>query len=504
MMSFLSKPLRAQGNASRCALLLLAILGTRSILKADSSLSPQSVEPNSPQEMNPGQVEPGLSQRAVPSPAPPPDKPDLDVESFFWLTHPLDNLALMLPKPIPFSPDDPSAFRPSVIYKPPLGLTPKIYRFGLLNFYPWAGIAQSFDSNVQLMPRNQISDFFATPRFGLEMQLGTPDSIYNENYDTLFAAHLSYEGYADLFYEHPDLSAFNQRFDFSSRIGRDRFMLRPFVSFSDITGSNLQLVDLQNRTRRIITAGGVAGEYGFTPVTGWRQSYSAFNFEHDDPTYINYDTWSTRQELTYLLPNDSLKAILWAGAQTTSPSAGSSGNEYLAGAGWQGGFSSRLFSELWIGWGTLQLNGNVPGRDNLSGLRYSGFTAFDYSHRLRITLLYDRAYVFNEQSKNDNYVTTVTQLKTEIFLGNHWFMTPYFGCSLDDFETSRRLDLDLRPEVEFSYVFPKENYQIIDMQGRLVGSRVFVKLGYNYTEPLRGNQLPVQDVRVSMGFNWNF
>ena len=200
MMSILYRPLQAQGNAVCCALLLAAVLGTRSALKAETPPSPRDAEPNSPSEMSPGLVEPGLTSRAVPSPPTAPDSPDLNAVSFYWRVHPFDNLALMLPRPPPFSSDDPSTFRPVVNQTPPLGLNPKIYRAGLLEFYPWAGIAQSFDSNVQLVQHDQISDFFATPRFGLEMQLGTPDSVRNEFYDTILAAHLSYEGYADLFY----------------------------------------------------------------------------------------------------------------------------------------------------------------------------------------------------------------------------------------------------------------------------------------------------------------
>jgi len=523
MMSFLSKLPRTQGSEIRCALMLAAIWETTPVLGADPQSSPQELvwgtapnlrayppssaqdaEPNSPPEMYPGLVESGLSRRAVPISNPPPASPDLNLETFSRQTHPFENSALLIPGLNPFIPDDPANFRPVVRYTPPLGLRPKIYRSGLLEFYPWDGIAQSFDSNVQLTSHGQISDFYATPRFGLETQLGTPDSIYNEGYDTVFAAHLSYEGYADLFYEHPDLSAYNQQLDFSSRIGRDRITLRPYAGFSDITGSNLQLLDLQNRVERIIATGGVIGEYGFTPVTSWRQSYGVFDFEHHDPAYINYNTWSTRQELTWLLPNDIMKAVVWAGAQTTKPDAGSSGNEFLAGLGWQGELNSRLHSELWLGWGTLELDGSVPGREDLSGLRYTGFTVFEYSPRLRFTLKYDRAYVFNERAKNDNYVATLTQLKAEIYLGNHWFVSPYLGCSLRDFETSRRQDLELRPEVEFSYVFAKEDYQIIDARDQSSGSRVYMKFGYDHTETLQGSGEPVDDIRISTGFNWNF
>lgn len=504
MMSFLSKLPPTQGSEIRCALVLAAIWGTTAVLKADPPSSPKDAEPNSPPERYPGLVEPGLSLRAIPIPDAPPADPDLNPESFHWKTHPFENSALLLPIPAPSSSDDPASFRPVVSYAPPLGLRPRIYRYGLLEFYPWGGIAQSFDSNVQLTPKAQISDFYATPRFGLETQLGTPDSVYNERYDTIFAAHLSYNGYGDLFYEHPDLDAYNQQLDFTGRLGRDRFTLRPFASFSDSTGSNLQLLELQNRVERLITTGGVMGDYGFTPVTSWRQTYGVLDFQHQDPAYINYDTWSTRQELTWLLSNDTLKAILWAGVRTTRPDAGSAGDEFLSGLGWQGELNSRLHSELWLGWGTLQTEGSVPGRKDLSGLRYTGYTTFECNPRLRLTLVYDRAYVFNEQVKNDNYVATLTQLKAEIYLGSHWFVIPYLGCSLRDFETSRRQELELRPEIEYAYVFAKEDYQIIDARDRSAGSRVFLKIGYDDTETLRGTGQSVQDLRTSTGLNWNF
>jgi hypothetical protein len=489
-------------------LLLLAALGTglgtASVLKADPwSVSPDA-EPNSPQELNPALAEPGLSSRALPSPETAPASPDLNVQTFNWITHPFDNSSLLLPMPAPFSPEDPSLFRPVVMYTEPLGLRPQIYRSGILEWYPWAGVAQSFESNIQLTPHNQISDFYFTPRFGFELQLGTPDSIYNEGYDTVFAAHLSYEGYADLFYDHPGLNAYNQRVNFSSRIGRDDFIVRPFMSFSDVTGSNLQMIELENRTERLQTTGGVIGEYDMTPVTAWRQTYTAFDFEHHDRTYINYDTWSTRQELTYLLPNDTLRALVWAGAKTTDPSAGNSGNEYLFGAGWQGHITPRLDSEIWLGWGAVEMNGYVPNRENLSGVRFDGHTTFNYSSRLRITLIYNRDYVFNEFTPNDNYVSTLAQLKLEVYLGSHWFLMPYFGCSYDQYETSRTQTLEIRPELELCYVFPKEGFKIISRGDTMAGSRVFLKLGYDYTETLRGSGDPIPDARVSTGVNWNF
>lgn len=492
------------------AVLVSAILATVFVARADLPLPPPpGAEPNSPSEASPGLVEPGLGRRALPGAPPPPDSPELNLESFYWDTHPFENAALMQTSVIP-GPGE--SFRPVTTYAPPLGLRPKVYRQGVLEFYPWAGISQSFDSNVGLTEHHQISDFFATPHFGMELQLGTPDSTYAEGYDTILATHLSYEGYADLFYEHPDLSAYNSLLDFNARIGRDRFILRPFLKFSDTTGNNLELLQLQDRVRRLQTYAGTVGEFALTPITTWRQTYSALDFEHTDQTNINYVTWSTRQELTYLLGNNTARAILWFGAEATAPSKGFSGNEYLSGVGWQGAFGERVYSELHIGWGQLQLNGGVhepvdgkmATRWDMSGLRYGGYTTFDWTERLRFTLVYDRDYIYNENATNDNYVTTMTQLKAEIYMGNHWLLIPYMGTSFDSFQLSHRLELDLRPDVELAYIFGKEAYQIIGLEDRSVASRIFIKLGYDFTDNLRGPPSTVQGVRVSTGFNWNF
>ena len=500
-MSILSRR-RTFGARASWPWLLAGLLGWELTAAADGTV-PAGSEPNSPDEMTPGLMEPGLLQRAVPTPVPPPAPGDLDFLEFHRLQQPLEETWFPNSFPAPYVTPDPSEFRPVVMYAPPLGLQPQMYRHGLLEFYPWAGLAQSFESNVQLTSHHPVSDFFASPRIGLELQLGTPDSVHNEYYDTVLAAHVSYEGYADLFYENSRLDAFNQRLDVSGRIGRDRFKVRPFFTYSDITGSNLQLLELQNRVERLIANGGVAIEADLTPVTGWRQTYTGFNFQHVDPAYINYDSWTTRQELTHLLA-DNVRVLVWAGAQTTSPDKGFGGNEYSGGVGYQGQFSSQWESELWLGWGELDPCGHVPTREDLSGIRYHGHTIFDWTPRVRLTLDYYRTYAYNEQAINNNYVATLTQLRAEFYLAEHWLVTPFIGTSLDEYETSRQLGLEVRPEVELSYIFAREDFKIISIADTVAASRVFLKLGYDHTSYLKGGGDPVDDVRISTGVNWNF
>lgn len=499
----------------RCAALLLAVLGTGLVARAQGLAMPDiwtnDVEPNSPAESSPALSEPGLTMRGLPSPGPAPEPGQYDVESFYWATHPFENEALMHNTQGPGSDE---TFRTVTTYFSPLALRPKVYRKGNVEFYPWAGVSQSFDSNIQLTPDHPISDFYLTPRFGAELQIGTPDSTYSESYDTVTAEHLLYEGYADIFYQHHQFTAYNSQLDFTSRIGRSQLVIRPYLNFSDITGDNLQLLQLQNRAERIVTEGGVTGEYAITPITSVKQVYSALDFEHGDNTNINYMQWSTRQEVSYLLPNNTARALIWAGAETTKPSrpgiegAGNSGNEFSGGVGWEGFFTTRTYSELRIGWGQVNMAGHVPGRWNMSGPRWGGYTTFDWNPRVRLAFIYERQYVYNETAANDNYVVNLTQVKAEFFLGDNWLVIPYIGTGVESFQLTHRTAFELRPELEVAYVFSRETYQIIGNQDKSLASRVFIKLGFDYSTDIKpgtgqsgGN---VKEMRVSTGLNWNF
>ncbi len=453
-----------------------------------------SLEPNSPGELLTGTINPGLTERAVPR-LTPPAQPESGYQPLFRLTNPYYDSLFATPEPGILSAPDPATFRPVIVNQQPTGLRPRVFRAGLLTLYPSFGLAQSYDSNVNLTAQNPIADFFVTPRAGLEFQLGTPDSVSVSSYDTILALHGSYEGYGDIFYEHPELSAYNQRLDLTARIGRSSAIWRPFLSASDITGSNLLLVELTNRTRRIRVIPGIFAEYKLSELTGFRQSVNYFLFDHPDPAYINFNSWSTKQEITYRALN-ATKAILWGQYRYTEPSAGSAGGELTLGPGWQGLPDPRVYTELYLGWGLLDQEGDVPGRRDLSGLRFSGYTTFDFSPRFRPTIKYDREYVFNEVDVNDNYVSTLLQFRNEFFLGGNYYLTPYFGVGFNEFETSRRFMVQYRPEIELSYAFASQELPN--------ESRVFVKVGYQYSSTIQGQGDPITQLRLSVGCNWKF
>ncbi len=448
-------------------------------------------EGNSPSELIPATVEPGLTSRAVPM-----LPPVLPPEPLMPLYR-LQKMQNIQDVPLPGAPvePDPSSFRSVTTYAPPTGLHPRVFRAGPLEFYPWFGIAQSFESNVNLTSSNPVADFYITPRLGVEWQLGTPDSIYNEYYDTILALNGHYEAWADLFYGNPDLSAFNQEVQVAGRVGRSAAIWRPSFSYSDVTGSNLLMAELVNRTQRIRTNGNILGQYQFTSDLGANQTFGFFTLEHPDPGYINYAVGRTQQELTWKVL-DQVKATAWAEYRYSDPDQGSSGSEFIGGMGFYGKPDPRLYTELRIGWDFVNMDGDVPGRRNMSGLRFNGWTTFDWSSRLRLTLRYDRDYVLNEVDINDNYVSTLLQARGEIYLGGSWYVTPYFGCSLQEFETSGRIFLQLRPELEVAYALPGAYYP--------ADSRVFVKAAYMNSSSLRGEDDPVENWRFSVGLNCKF
>jgi len=449
------------------------------------------LEPLSPEELLPGTAEPGLRRRAVPElpPAKPAAQP-LAIYRLQWMQN-IQNVQLpRLP-----GPRDLSTFRPVTTNLPPIGLHPRGFRPGLIEIYPWFGLAQSFDSNVNLTATNPIADFYVTPRAGLEWQIGTPDTVTNEYYDSIPALHGEYEAWADLYLGHPELSAFNQSLEVDGRIGRSVAIWRPSFSYSDQTGSNLLMAELVNRTKRIRIQGAVVGEYQFTQLLGGNQVFSYFSLDHPNPSYINYNVWQTRQEMSYrFLPE--MRGTLWAIYRQTDPSEGFSGTEYIVGLGFSGKPDPRIYTELRLGWDVLDMQGDVPGRRNLSGIRFNGWSTFDWGPRFRLTLRYDRDYVFNEVDENDNYVSTLLQTRGEFYLGGSWYLTPYLGFSLQEFETSQRLTLQWRPELEMAYALPGPLYP--------GDSRIFAKVAYMTSYTIKGDGAPIENWRFSVGMNWKF
>ena len=481
------------------SLILLVFIASAATLNANSTLSQwevdqpidRSYEMQSPEEFLTRSAEPGLSERAIPMIAPGESQdsylPLFQLSKFqdMQSMYPDRNRALT----------DTAPFRPVTTDIAPIGLHPRVYRKGLIEFYPWFGLAQSWESNVNLTSSNQISDFYITPRAGAEVQIGTPDSPYNEFLDTIVALNARYEAWADMFFNHTNLSAFNQQVNLAGRIGRTSAIWRPYFSFSDITGSNLLIAELVNRTRRLRTGAGLAGQYQFTGQLGMNQTFDFFQLEHPDPGYINYDMLKTRQELTWKV-TEQMKMTAWGEYRYTDPSQGFSGSEFFYGLGFYGRPDPRIYSELRIGYDSMEMQGNVPGRRDMSGLRFNGYTTFDMSARVRIAFIYDRDYVFNEQTVDDNYVSTLLQVKAETYLGGGWYVTPYFGGSLQQFETSGGSAIQLRPELEVAYALPSSYYPN--------DSKIFVKAGYMSYAYIQGTGSAVENLRLSMGFNCKF
>jgi hypothetical protein len=491
----MKRPRRLKARQLLASISGLIVFGAAAPLHGQDDVLPEWIgEPNSPGEQFTHTVNPGLTDRAIPE-FPPAEEDETSYQPLFRLTRPYYDTLFATPPPefVPLA--DPATFRPSTINEQPRGLRPRVFRAGLLEIYPSFGISQSFDSNVNLTPTNPIRDFFVTPRASVEFQLGSPDTIYDPTYDTIIALHGSYEGYADIFYGHPELSAYNQRLELTGRIGRSSAIWRPFLYASDITGSNLQLIELVNRTERIRVIPGVFAEYKLTEMIGYRQTVNYFLLQHPDPAYINFHTWNTKQEITYLALRGT-KAIAWGQYRYTQPDRGEAGGEFLFGPGIQGQPDPRIYTEFYVGWGVLDMDGNVPGRSDLSGLRFSGYTTFDWSPRFRPTFKYDREYVFNEFTPNDNYVSTLLQFRTEFFLGGNYYLTPYLGIGINEFETSHQVTMQWRPEIELSYAFPN--------QDQSNESRVFFKVGYQNSSNIKGEGEPVTQLRLSFGCNWKF
>jgi hypothetical protein len=390
----------------------------------------------------------------------------------------------------PYIPD-PSSYRSVTAYQPIQGLHPQRPSTSVWDFHPSAGVAQSFDSNVEQTSSNHIADTFTSLSLGAHLQVGTPDSIYIEGYDTILALNAQYLFWADLFALNPHFDALNQRLQMQGRIGRSSAIWRPYITASDVTGSNLLTNEQEGRVRRQRLNTGFQGDYKLTSDITWSQNFSFSALNHpNDGEYINSEVWRSYQELNYRTFHD-FSFFIWDDYRSTLVDQGSNGQEFINGFGWRGKPDPRLFSELLVGWDNMSLDNFVPGRRNMSGVRLNGHTSFDWGPRLRLTLKYDRGYTFNELQVNDNYVNNTVQIIPEIFLGENWYLTPYFGISYNQFESSNANTLEIRPELEVSYMLPNT-------------SRVYAKIGYDHTTTLNGPPVPIVIYRCSLGVNWTF
>ncbi|MFQ3671004.1 MAG: hypothetical protein SNJ84_06065 [Verrucomicrobiia bacterium] len=446
------------------------------------------LESPSPAELLPATIEPGLRQRAIPGLLPS-EPPPSSFRPLFRLTRPFYD-TLQAPRPPPILPETTPLFRPVRVHNPLQGLRPLPYPNKLWHLQPYVGTSLSYDSNIDLAPTNQKSDHYFTLNLGADFFLGTPDSIYLEELESITALTASYHLASDFFLNQTDFDALNQEARLQGRIGRDRLILRPYVHFTDITASGLLTEERANRTRRIRMNTGTVLHLQPTQLLRWTLHPAYGTFDHTDPAYIDFENLRISTELGYRLLTDVF-FFPWFSWEQTDPNRGSNGREIKAGLGWQGKFDPRLYSELRLGWGTLDLDDSVPSRRDLSGIRVEGYTTFDWSPRLRLTLKYDRRYVFNELDPNDNYVSTAGQFKAEILLADAWFLTPYFAITYSDFETSRRELLQLRPETELAFVF-------------LERSRLFFRIGYEYNVALVGPGQPVEAIRYALGLNYAF
>ena len=405
----------------------------------------------------------------------------------------------------PFSFEDdgrnPAVFRNAVEFAPPNGLHPPKLRTGLFEIYPWFGLTESFDSNVNLTVSNPIRAFYITPHMGVDFQLGTPDATETGELDTMTALAGSYAVWADIFYGNPGLSAFNQNVQLLGRIGRTCAIWRPYFSYSDITGSNILQAELVNRTRRLQTAVGTSGQYQFTGQLGANQTFDYHQLEHSDQGYINCIVAKTLQEVTWRLRNQ-LEGTAWGEYRYTDPSSGDSASEVIGGLGFYGQPDPRVYSELRIGWDFITLDGSVPERKNMSGIRFNGRTTVDWSERLRLTLLYGRGYEFSETVINNKYVSTLVQGRAELFLGGNWYLTPYFGCSVQEYETTGPSTMQLRPEIELAYALPGSFSQ--PGSPHPSDSRVFLKAGAMNSAPLNASGQTTRDLRLSFGVTCRF
>ena len=484
-----NKTMNMRGLSTVCCMAALMYLSTNAPSAAQDVPSPSSdhqspATPAEPLSLEPlPTLEPGQSS-FVP---------------LFRLTTPYYDNILATPQPQSSLSLNTSPLEPEATFNPLIGLFAQPPKTGAWNLTLYTGITQTYDSNLRESHTNALGDTYTTPTIGATLQAGSPDPVRVSDapdgvvgsYDTIIALNAHYELSADIFASHSGFDALNQRAQAQIRIGRSAAIWRPYATVDDVTGSNLLTAETLGRIRRQHLETGLISNYQLTSCVSASQTFSHLFFEHpENDDFVNFEVWRAHQEVAFrAIPNVDL--FVWNEYSFTDPNEGSSGEEIMNGIGWRGRPDPRVDTELLVGWDQQHLSGDVPGRRDQSGVRLRGKTSFDYSPRLRLNFLYNRAYTFNEQTPDDNYVNNTLQFAPEIFLGGNWYVTPYFGISYNEYESSYQESLEIRPELEVAYALPND-------------SRVFAKIGYDHQSTLNGPSLPVEIYRASVGVNWTF
>jgi hypothetical protein len=81
-------------------------------------------------------------------------------------------------------------------------------------------------------------------------------------------------------------------------------------------------------------------------------------------------------------------------------------------------------------------------------------------------------------------------------MGGSWYLTPYFGNGIDEYETSHNVNYIWRPEIEVAYALPDEL--------RHIDSRIYFKIGYEQAESLNNKSAEVDDFRITIGSTFKF
>ncbi len=501
----------ARASRHAGAVLLLFFTSARALNPGVEEISPQTQTADS--------ILPGLSRtRAVPpEPAIDFSAPDV-IEQGIYAEKPSFLPTSLRPErridltglPLAYDPAYyPYLYRDVLTYVPSIGLHPTPPKQGLLTVTPYAGVTHTYESNINITADNHIGDYYTTLSAGADVQLGTPDSIYTERYDTILAAHAHYLFTADVFDKQDRFNAINNQLNLDGRIGRGSAVWRPYITLEDFTSTGFEDRDNERigRVQRMILAPGVHADYQLTSRTFVSQDFSFDHLKHPqngvlDPNTDVFTPYIDSDTCNYMTQGgwralDNVDIFLWNNIRQTEVSRGAAFSELIDGFGWRGKPDLRLFTEVLFGWDAMQFSasdGN-PNRHALSGWRMSGHTSFDWSPRLRLTLKYDRIYQASELGKDNNYVSSAAQFIPEIFLGGNWYCIPQVALTDYSFEQSTAETLELRPELELAYRLP-------DKIGS--DSRIYVKGTYLRTETVVGSGHQSEDCRLSTGVAMKF
>lgn len=307
------------------------------------------------------------------------------------------------------------------------------YDVGPVHLRPHLGVAEKFDDNIfydgmingsPLPPVEQKSDFSTILSPGLVFSIGTED---------LNSLLFDYTSMNSLYWQYPQLNAFEHYFLFQAKLSPDRFKISGRTTYQMLSGVLGGEVNAPDPVSRNVADSGYRVGYELTAKTVIYTELSHFRYDFENnSTYIDYDT--LRGSIGYefsIFPKTALFGEIYLGetlpaSNIPDRSGGPNSTFYGGAAGMRGELATRLSYLLKVGYENRTYSSGIVGSGNIV---IDGSMTHAFTEKTTLSLGYSRRSTVSIQDPGVIYLTDALTARFLQGLGSSGKVNASFGVS---------------------------------------------------------------------------